>query len=140
MIEYFYEGNFRPSSVNRYTDWISRVIISEEGFVGNINYIFCEDEYLLAVNQKHLNHNYFTDIITFDYSDGIEISGDILISTERVKENAENFNIPFEEELLRVMVHGILHMLGFNDKSDKERIEMRAKEEEKLKMFHVEQN
>jgi rRNA maturation RNase YbeY len=140
MIEYFYEGNFKLSIVNRYTDWISRVIVSEGGLVGNINYIFCEDDYLLAVNQKHLKHSYFTDIITFDYSDGIEISGDIFISTERVKENAENLSIPFEEELLRVMVHGILHMFGFNDKSDKERIEMRDKEEEKLKMFHVEQN
>jgi len=140
MIDFFYEGDFRLSSLDDYSHWINRVIESEDAFLDNINYIFCEDEYLLKINQKHLNHNTFTDIITFDYSAGHVISGDIFISTERVKDNANVFNKTFQEELLRVMVHGILHLLGYNDKTKKEVIVMRSKEEEKIKMFHVEQN
>ncbi len=140
MIEFFYEGDFRLSSLDDYSDWINRVIESEEAYLGNINYIFCEDEYLLKINQKHLDHNDFTDIITFDYSKGQVISGDIFISTERVAENASIFNKTFQEELLRVMAHGILHLLGYNDKTKDEVLVMRNKEEEKIKLFHVEQN
>ncbi|NND15732.1 MAG: rRNA maturation RNase YbeY [Eudoraea sp.] len=139
MIEYFYEGDFKLEATDNYTDWINKVMTSEERLLGTINYIFCNDDYLLAINQKHLDHNTFTDIITFDYSLGLVISGDVFISTERVEDNAKNFNVPFQEELLRVMVHGLLHLFGYNDKTDKERVIMRAKEEEKIKMFHVEQ-
>ena len=140
MIEFFYEGDFKLSSLDDYSHWINRVIESEGTYLSNINYIFCEDEYLLKINQKHLNHNSFTDIITFDYSDGQVISGDIFISTERVVDNASIFNKTFQEELLRVMAHGILHLLGYNDKTKDEVIVMRNKEEEKIKLFHVEQN
>lgn len=140
MIEFFYEGDFKLSSLDDYSHWINRVILSEEALLGNLNYIFCEDKYLLKINQKHLNHNTFTDIITFDYSEGQVVSGDIFISTERVKDNAGIFSKTFQEELLRVMVHGILHLLGYNDKTRDEVIVMRNKEEEKVKLFHVEQN
>ncbi len=140
MIEFFYEGDFKLSSLDDYSHWINRVILSEEALVGNLNYIFCDDKYLLKINQKHLNHNTFTDIITFDYSEGQVVSGDIFISTERVKDNAGIFSKTFQEELLRVMVHGILHLLGYNDKTKDEAIVMRNKEEEKVKLFHVEQN
>ncbi len=95
---------------------------------------------MLKINQKHLNHNTFTDIITFDYSDRKVISGDIFVSTERVRENAGIFNKTFQEELLRVMAHGVLHLLGYNDKTNDELLVMRNKEEEKIKLFHVEQN
>ncbi len=140
MIEFFYEGDFELNSSKSYTYWISRVIASEKGLLGNLNFIFCDDEYLLALNQKHLNHDTFTDILSFDYSEGQVLSGDIFISTQRVKENARVFNIKFQEELLRVMAHGVLHLLGFNDKTSGEVEVMRRKEEEKIKMFHVEQN
>ena len=140
MIEYFHEGDFRLSSLDDYSHWINRVIESEEAFLGNISYIFCEDDYLLKMNQKHLNHGTLTDIITFDYSDGQVVSGDIFISTERVKDNAGIFSKTFQEELLRVMVHGILHLLGYNDKTEDEVMVIRNKEEEKIKLFHVEQN
>jgi len=140
MIEFFHEGDFRLSFSDDYSYWISRVMETEGAHLGNINYIFCEDEYLLKINQKHLNHNTFTDIITFDYSKGQVISGDIFISIDRVKENADIFNKTFQEELLRVMAHGILHLLGYNDKTNDEVLVMRNKEEEKIKLFHVEQN
>jgi len=140
MIEVFYEGSFRLSSLNSYSQWISRVITTEGALLGDINFIFCDDDYLLALNQKHLNHDAFTDIITFDYSDGQTLSADVFISIERVKENANIFKKRFQEELLRVMAHGVLHLLGYNDKTDKEVEVMRKKEEEKIKLFHVEHN
>ena len=140
MIEFFHEGDFRLGSLEDYSHWISGVIDSEKAFLGNINFILCEDEYLLKINQKHLNHNTFTDIITFDYSDGEVVGGDIFISTERVADNANLFNKTFQEELLRVMAHGVLHLLGYNDKTSEEVLVMRKKEEEKIKLFHVEQN
>ena len=94
---------------------------------------------MLQRNRKHLKHDTLTDIITFDYSDGKVISGDIFISTERVKDNAEIFKKTFNEELLRVMAHGLLHLFGYNDKIKEQKKVMRIKEEEKIKLFHVEQ-
>ena len=108
--------------------------------VGNINYLFCDDEYLLGINQRYLNHDTYTDIITFDYVAGNLISGDIMISVDRVGENAAKFGVPFEQELRRVVVHGVLHLLGQGDKSDEESREMRRLEEEALSLFHGEQN
>ncbi len=140
MVDFFYEGEFRLSSSDEYSYWISRVIGSEGALLGSINFIFCDDDYLLGLNRKHLNHDEFTDIITFDYSEGRTLSGDIFISTERVKENAVIFKKGFQKELLRVMAHGVLHLLGYNDKTSKEVSMMRGKEEEKMKMFHVEHN
>ena len=99
---------------------------------------FDDDEYLLGINQEYLNHDTFTDIITFDYTQGSRVSADIFISVERVEENAKTFKVSFHQELLRVMVHGTLHLMKYNDKVEEDVVEMRSKEEEKIKMFHVE--
>lgn len=139
MTEYFYECDFELKAVDDYTHWIDRVLDSEKAKGGNISFIFCKDDYLWDINKNFLNHDTYTDIITFDYSVKNLISGDIFISVERVKENAERFNQKFWEELVRVMAHGLLHLLGYNDKTNKEIELMRSKEEDKIKMFHVEQ-
>ncbi|MBT8308297.1 MAG: rRNA maturation RNase YbeY [Maribacter sp.] len=139
MIEFFYEGDFRLKGAKDYAHWVSRVINSEDFMVGDINYIFCDDPYLLELNQRHLNHRTLTDIITFDYSQGKILSADIFISTERVLENSAIYGTNFQDELLRVMAHGILHLAGYNDKTVKEIDVMRSKEKEKIKLFHVEQ-
>ena len=139
MIEFFYECDFSITALENYTDWVTRIITSEDSVVGNINFIFCEDHYLLKINQEYLKHDTYTDIITFDYSEDGLIHGDIFISVERVKHNAAAYNTSFNEELLRVMAHGLLHLLGYNDKSERDIMGMREKEEEKIKMFHVEQ-
>lgn len=138
MIDFHFKSDFLMDNPSYYADWINRIIESE-GFVsGQIDYIFCTDDYLLELNLQYLNHDTLTDIITFDYTDGKTVSADIFISTERVKENAEAFKVDFDTELKRVMSHGILHLTGYGDKSpDKKKI-MRNKEEEKIKMFHVE--
>lgn len=120
--------------------WLAEVIRRRGKSVGNINYLFCDDEYLLGVNRQYLNHDTYTDIITFDYVAGGLISGDILISIDRVGENATKFGVPFEHELHRVVVHGVLHLLGQGDKSDDEAREMRRQEEEALALFHEEQD
>lgn len=138
MIDFNYEVDFELSDLNYYSDWLSRVIISESKLEGDLNYIFCDDEYLLGINQQYLNHDTYTDIITFDYCDGDTISGDIFISVERVKDNAQEYSVSFEEELHRVMAHGLLHLLGYKDKNDQEARLMREKENEKIKLFHVE--
>lgn len=123
--------------------WISEVVQRRQKRVGNISYLFCDDEYLLGVNQQYLNHDTYTDIITFDYVAADLISGDIMISVDRVGENAEKFGVPFVQELHRVIIHGVLHLLGQGDKSDSEAAEMRRQEEEALAlwntMFPVEQ-
>jgi probable rRNA maturation factor len=138
MISFNYENDFELSNEEQLSNWISRVIVSEEKKEGEINYIFCDDDYLLNLNEQYLNHDTLTDIISFDYSMGNEIHGDIFISTERVKDNAADFKASFEEELKRVMVHGILHYCGYKDKTEEDEALMRSKEDEKIKMFHVE--
>ncbi len=138
-INYNYETAFDLEKENDYSDWIYRIVRSENRELGDVSFIFCDDNHLLELNQKYLNHDTLTDIITFDYSEGKDVSGDIFISTERVQENAGIYGIEVGEELLRVMAHGVLHLMGYNDKSDDEVVEMRKKEEEKIKMFHVEQ-
>ncbi len=123
--------------------WISNVVLRRGKAVGNISYLFCDDNYLLGVNRQYLNHDTYTDIITFDYVVGNLVSGDIMISVERVWENAEKFGVPFEQELHRVVIHGVLHLLGQGDKTDSEAAEMRRLENEALalwnEMFHGEQ-
>lgn len=138
MISFNYENEFELSNEEQLSNWISSVIISEDKKEGEINYIFCDDEYLLGLNEQYLNHDTLTDIISFDYSVGKELHGDIFISTERVLENAAEFKVSFEEELKRVMVHGVLHYCGYKDKSEEDEKLMRSKEDEKIKMFHVE--
>ena len=138
-VNFSYETNFRlQRAQTEYSDWIDRVVRSEGFELGEVTYVFCDDEYLLGINQEYLNHDTFTDIITFDYTQGIHVSADIFISVERVEENAKTFKVSFNQELLRVMVHGTLHLMKYNDKVEEDVVEMRSKEEEKIKMFHVE--
>ncbi|HQZ24534.1 MAG: rRNA maturation RNase YbeY [Flavobacterium sp.] len=139
MIDFNYETEFTLENEEAISGWISNVIKSEGKKEGEINYIFCDDEYLLQINKEHLNHDYYTDIISFDYTVGNEINGDMFISVDRVKENAVDFNVAFDEELKRVIIHGILHYCGYKDKLEEEELLMRNKEDEKLAMFHVEQ-
>ncbi|MFN3752762.1 rRNA maturation RNase YbeY [Flavobacterium sp.] len=140
MISFNYESDFKLDHETLYADWLSKVISSELKNEGDINYIFCDDDYLLEINQQYLDHDTLTDIISFDYSIGNELHGDVFISIERVRENAEDFQVTFEDELKRVMVHGILHYCGYKDKSEEDEQLMREKEEEKMKMFHVKQS
>lgn len=139
MITFNYETDFELQNEGSYEKWLAEVIESEDKTEGEINYIFCDDEYLHKINLEYLNHDTLTDIISFDYTIGNLLSGDIYISVERVKENALEFNVSFDEELLRVMAHGVLHYSGYKDKSEEDEILMRQKEDEKIKMFHVEQ-
>lgn len=139
MINFNYETEFTLDNEEAISIWISNVIKSEDKKEGEISYIFCDDEYLLQINQEHLQHDFYTDIISFDYTVGNELSGDIFVSVERVKENAAEFNVPFDEELKRVLVHGVLHYCGYKDKSETDEVLMRSKEDEKIEMFHVEQ-
>ena len=132
MITFNSETSFTLKNQKKLVDWISNVVLSEDFEVGEINYIFCDDIYLHKINQEFLNHDTFTDIISFDYTLGKEVGGDIFISIERVLENAEKFNEVFENELYRVMIHGILHFMGYKDKTKKEKTLMRTKEDEKI--------
>lgn len=116
---------------------IEAILKNNKKEIGIINFIFCSDSYLYKMNKEFLKHNTLTDIITFDYSEGTTISGDIFISIDRVKENAKLFHVKQLDELHRVMVHGILHMLGFSDKSEKEEQEMRSQENKVLSTYFV---
>jgi rRNA maturation RNase YbeY len=122
-----------------FMDWLSRVAESEGYSLSALSYIFCNDQYLLDLNQTYLSHDTLTDIITFDYVEGTIVSGDIFISVDRLKENAAIFKVSFEEERLRVMAHGLLHLMGYKDKTAEDQEVMSNKENEKIKMFHVEQ-
>ncbi len=138
MISFNYETDFELENEAQYEDWISRIIESEGFNEGEINYIFCDDEYLHKINVEYLDHDTLTDIISFDYSVGNVLQGDIFVSVERVLDNANDFNVSFEEELKRVLSHGVLHYCGYKDKSPEDEALMRSKEEEKMQMFHVE--
>ncbi len=116
--------------------WLPAVIRHEKSRCGKLSYFFCSDKFLLTLNKKFLEHDTYTDIITFDYSVGDEISGEIFISIDRVKENAGKFKESFEHELLRVMAHGVLHLCGYGDKSAAEKKIMRRKEQEAVNMFY----
>ena len=139
MINFNYETDFNLDNEEAVALWLSNVIISENKKEGEINYIFCDDEYLHKINLEYLNHDTLTDIISFDYTMGNELSGDVFVSIERVKDNAVDFNVPFEDELKRVLVHGVLHYCGYKDKGVADELLMRSKEDEKLALFHVEQ-
>lgn len=138
MIEFHFETDFTFSNPGSFEAWLMKVIESEEKIAGDINYIFCDDEYLLKVNLEYLNHDTYTDIITFDYCEGNFLHGDVFISIERVAENALTYNVDFTQELLRVMSHGILHLCGYKDKTEEDKRLMRLKEDKKIAMFHVE--
>ncbi len=138
-INFFSETDFVLEDEEAIRNWIQKVIETENKFTGEINFIFCDDEYLHDLNVKYLFHDTLTDIISFDNSVGNTLQGDIFISIERVRENSANFKVEFTEELKRVIVHGVLHFCGYKDKTERERSEMRRKEEEKIELFHVEQ-
>lgn len=122
----------RKSSIKQ---WLEQVVLAEKKRVGSINFMFATDEFVLDQNKRFLKHNTYTDIITFHNNEGACLNGDILISIERVKENATKLNLPFDEELKRVMVHGVLHLCGYKDKSPEDTKTMRAKENKALKLF-----
>ena len=138
MISFNYESDFSLEQEDNYASWIETIIESENKILGEISYIFCDDDYLHTINMQYLNHDTLTDIISFDYTEGDVISGDIFVSIERVIDNAKDFNVPFDEELKRVLAHGVLHYCGYKDKPDADALVMRSKEEEKIKLFHVE--
>ena len=116
--------------------WIHRIAASEDKRIGAVSYIFCDDAYLAELNVEYLDHDTLTDIITFPYATA-PIEGDIFISIERVRDNAKDFNVPFEQELRRVIIHGVLHLCGYGDKTDKQAAIMRQKEEAALAVYNV---
>jgi len=120
-----------------YASWLVKLARLEGRYIENITYIFCSDDFLLDMNVRYLNHDYYTDIITFPYQEGAQLSGDLFISVDRVRENANDFGVDFDIELRRVMVHGILHLMGFGDKTEEEVQMMRAKEDACLQIFET---
>lgn len=129
MIDYSMIGKFDLQDQEPLRSWITFVLDQENKELGEINYIFCDDDYLLDINVKALNHNTLTDIISFDYTLGNIVSGDIYVSYERVLDNSEILGVTFINELHRVMIHGVLHYCGYSDKSDEEKKVMRSKED-----------
>lgn len=136
MINYYSEElDFELQQADSVSGWISQVIEFESKGLSSLTYIFCTDDYLLSINKQHLGHDFYTDVITFDYSDGSPtLSGDIFISIDRVKDNAKHLSEAFNNELHRVMVHGVLHLCGYKDKTEGEEKEMRMKEDHYLSL------
>lgn len=121
--------------MRRVSAWIEQVASSHSRIVGNLNYLFVDDDAILIANRQFVNHDYYTDIITFDYSRGNKIGGDIMISVDTVATNAEKFGVPYSRELLRVIIHGVLHLVGINDKGPGEREIMEQAENEALRIW-----
>ena len=137
MIVFNYETPFELPNEIQTQEWIQKVV-ADNGFeIGEINYVFCDDNYLHKLNVEFLNHDTLTDIISFDNTLGKLISGDIFISIERVDENAKDFKVSFENELHRVMIHGVLHYMGYKDKSDDDKIKMRNAENQALYYINI---
>ena len=137
-IQYTYNTPFSIKNESGYSKWLAKVIESEQCVVGEIVYAFFNDKEVKALNNKHLGRDYYTDVLSFNDSFEKTINGNIAISVDRVKENAKTFGVAFDHEMLRVMVHGLLHFMGYNDSNEDEKSEMTKKENEKIKMFHVE--
>ena len=135
MISYHTETDFELPKAIKTTNWLNSVVEQEGKTLGEITIIFCSDAYLYDLNIKYLNHDTLTDIITFDYVVGKELHGDVYISVDRVKENAEIYKCSYQQELHRVMVHGVLHLCGYKDKSSVDSVIMRAKEDYYLNQF-----
>jgi rRNA maturation RNase YbeY len=136
MVTYNYETDFILEEEEKTSNWIMKCITNEGFELGEINYIFCDDAYLHKINVEFLQHDTLTDIISFDYTLGKLLGGDIFISIERVKDNARDFKVSFEEELQRVLIHGVLHYMGYKDKSEAEKEKMRTKENECILLFN----
>lgn len=130
-----YNIDFKISNKNKLKNWIKTIIEKNQDRLGSINYIFCNDDYILEINNQYLKHNYYTDIITFDYSSNRKLEGDIFISIDTVKSNSLKFKTTFEQELLRVIIHGVLHLSGLKDKTKKEQDLMRKAEDDALQLF-----
>ena len=137
-IQYTYNTTFSIKNESGYSKWLAKVIESEQCVVGEIVYAFFNDKEVKALNNRHLGRDYYTDVLSFNDSYEKTINGNIAISVDRVKENAKTFGVAFDHEMLRVMVHGLLHFMGYNDSNEDEKSEMTKKENEKIKMFHVE--
>ncbi|WP_462318816.1 rRNA maturation RNase YbeY [Marinilabilia sp.] len=133
-----YDITYNIPDKDKISDWINEVIENEGFKLGDVNYFFCSDEYILKINRQYLNHDYTTDIITFDYSTRRKISGDIVISIPTVTLNAERFQVSFQQEVLRVIIHGILHLIGYKDSTDDEKEQMR--QAENLSLLFLETN
>ena len=138
-IEYVYNTSFVLKNEKSITSWINDVIVSEKHVLGDLVFAFFSDEDLRQINIKHLKQDYYTDVISFDASESGRVSGNIAVSIDRVKENAKTYDSSFDNELYRVMVHGVLHCVGYNDNTKEEKERIRKAENLKLKMFHVEQ-
>lgn len=130
------DTKFRIKNKRKIKDWVKTFIENSDKKVGSINYIFCLDEYILDINKRYLKHDYYTDIITFDYSEKNRLEGDIFISLQTVESNSKKFSTTFEHELMRVIIHGILHLDGFDDKTKKEKLVMRSAEDAALEIFY----
>ncbi len=136
MITYSTENVRMPAIRRRDTSaWIRRVAATYGKRVGEVGYLFCDDEHILQVNREYLQHDYYTDIITFDYCEGDTLNGDLVISLDTIRTNAEQFGRPYDEELHRVIIHGILHLCGINDKGPGEREQMEAAENRALALL-----
>lgn len=135
-ISFFYEDiDFKLFHISKNKKWIKSIIQKEDFNLNYINFIFCSDTYLHSINIKYLQHDTLTDIITFDYSEGEVLEGEIYISIDRVRDNAQGFDTKFEDELRRVMAHGILHMIGYGDKTEDEKTTMRQKEDSCISLY-----
>ena len=138
-IEFVYNTSFKLINEAKVSGWLKLVVDSESFVLGELVYAFFNDEDLRLLNKKHLKHDFYTDVLSFNSSENKTINGNIAISIDRVKDNALKYNSNFEEEILRVMVHGLLHFMGFNDNTKESTTFMTQAEDDKIKMFHVEQ-
>ncbi|HIW87167.1 MAG TPA: rRNA maturation RNase YbeY [Candidatus Onthomorpha intestinigallinarum] len=134
-ISFSFQKKINLHSRTKLKEWINKTAEQREKKIGNISYIFCSDDELLQINNQYLKHDYYTDVITFDYSEGAVLNGDIFISVDRVRDNAKQVGVTFEEELYRVMIHGVLHLSGVNDKTEQQAKQMRKAEEDSLKLL-----
>ena len=137
MIAFFYETEFKLKDSRVWKNWIKESVQKEGFSIGELNYIFCDDEYLLEINRDYLNHDYYTDVIGFQYSQGSDLTGDIYISVDRITENAKENQTEFKNELARVMIHGVLHFMGYGDKTELEKQKMTELEDFYLKFVLI---
>ena len=127
---------FKPRNQKKLSQWLDKAASVYGKSISSLNYIFCSDKFLLEMNQTYLGHDAFTDVITFEYDNGKAIEGEIFISVQRVKENALKFKVPFDQELRRVLIHGLLHLLDFKDKTSQQKARMRQEEEACLSLWN----
>jgi len=137
MIEFSSQNDFVLEQSERVESWLKAASLKESYGIDSLGYVFCSDDFLLEINQQFLAHDTLTDIVTFDYTEGTILNGEIYISTDRVADNAKDFNVDFDTELRRVIIHGLLHMCGYGDKTEEEKLQMRSKEDEYLALWAV---